>query len=529
VVLCTGFFMILLDTTIVNIAVPSIIDALQAPLDQILWVLNAYVLVYAVLLITAGRLGDIYGQRNMFAAGMVIFVLASAACGQARDINQLIAARVAQGLGGALLAPQTLAIITSIFPPKGRGVAFGVWGAIAGIAAITGPTLGGLIVTNWSWRWIFYVNLPIGAVALALTFLIVPDVRPGRGHRLDIPGVAMATAGLFGIVFGLVEGQRFNWGVITGWLTIPEVIGFGVLLLFAFIIWERYQDEPLIPLSLFSDRNYAVMNWVGSNVSFTILGTLIPITIFFQSVLGMSALAAGLALAPASVVSMFLAPLAGRMADRVGGKYILMLGLVFFAAGTGLAALVASPTSTWSTFVLPFILLGIGQGCVWAPMAAVAMQNISPQIAGAASGVLNTTRQIGMVIGSAVTGAVLQNRLESALYEQALADSTQLPPDMRQRFIDGVAGAARSGLEVGRTEGSGSIPLPPGIPPQSVDQLRQLFHDVFASAFTSAMQPTLLVSAIVLLVAAASCAAISHASSRGEPANVGESKSILGE
>src|SRR5450759_3194604 len=182
-VLCMGFFMILLDTTIVNIAIPSIIDSFQASLDQILWVLNAYILVYAVLLITAGRMGDLLGQRNLFAAGMAIFVVSSAFAGQAQDSNQLIAARVIQGIGGALLTPQTMAIITSIFPPERRGAAFGVWGGVAGIAAITGPTLGGFIVSNWSWRWIFYVNLPIGILALAATFLIVPDIRPGRQHK----------------------------------------------------------------------------------------------------------------------------------------------------------------------------------------------------------------------------------------------------------------------------------------------------------------------------------------------------------
>src|SRR5438270_2720177 len=175
-VLCMGFFMILLDTTIVNIAIPSIIDALKASLDQILWVLNGYILVYAILLITAGRLGDIYGQRTLFAAGLALFTLASAFCGLAQDTDQLILARIIQGVGGALLTPQTLAMITTIFPPQRRGAAFGVWGAVAGVAAIAGPTLGGLIVTNWNWRWIFYVNLPIGVLALVATFLIVPDL-----------------------------------------------------------------------------------------------------------------------------------------------------------------------------------------------------------------------------------------------------------------------------------------------------------------------------------------------------------------
>src|ERR671937_3300073 len=263
-VLCMGFFMILLDTTIVNIAIPSIIDALQASLDQILWVLNAYILVYAVLLITAGRLGDMYGQRTLFAAGRALFTLASAFCGLAQDTNQLILARVIQGIGGALLTPQTLAMLTMIFPPQRRGAAFGLWGAVAGVAAVAGPTLGGFLVSYIDWRWIFYVKVPVGIIALFGAFFIVPDLRPGRRHRLDVVGVVLASAGLFGIVFGLVEGQRYDWGAFLGAITIPEVIGAGVIVWVLFMAWEMFQAEPLVPLSLFTNRNYSLMNWVGA-------------------------------------------------------------------------------------------------------------------------------------------------------------------------------------------------------------------------------------------------------------------------
>src|SRR5881392_2491755 len=206
-VLCMGFFMILLDTTIVNIAIPSIIDALKAPLDQILWVLNAYILVYAVLLITAGRLGDIYGQRTLFAAGLALFTLASAFCGLAQDTNQLILTRVIQGIGGALLTPQTLAMITTIFPPERRGTAFGIWGAVAGVAAVAGPTLGGFIVTTWGWRWIFFVNVPIGAITLVMATVVMPSLRFNRRHRLDPLGTVLVTIGLFLVTYGLIEGQ----------------------------------------------------------------------------------------------------------------------------------------------------------------------------------------------------------------------------------------------------------------------------------------------------------------------------------
>src|SRR5712664_4024933 len=262
-VLTMGFFMILLDTTIVNVAIPAMSsnkgDGLNTTLDQILWVLNAYILVYAVLLITAGRLGDLFGQRNLFALGLFVFTVASALCGLSQTSTELILARILQGVGGALLTPQTLAIIASLFPPERRGAAFGIWGAVAGLATITGPTLGGAIITYLGWRWIFFINVPIGIGALIATFAIIPDLRPGRHHGWDVVGVILATTGLFGVIFGLIEGERFNWGEIGSYVvTIPEVIVAGVVLLVLFVIWERYQAEPLVPLSLFDERNFAV-------------------------------------------------------------------------------------------------------------------------------------------------------------------------------------------------------------------------------------------------------------------------------
>src|SRR5450759_79835 len=344
VVLVTGFFMIMLDTTIVNVAIPAMSAGLKISLDGILWVLNAYILVYAVLLITAGRLGDLYGQRNLFAAGLAIFTFASALCGFAHDANQLIAARVLQGVGGALLVPQTLAILTSLFPPDRRGAAFGIWAGVAGLATLAGPTVGGAIVTYVHWTWIFLVNVPIGIAALVATFVIVPDLRPGRRHGWDIVGIFLATVGLFGVVFGLIEGERFNWGEIASYvITIPEVIGIGAVLLVLFVIWERYQAEPLVPLALFEERNFAVANWIATAMAFAMMSLFLPIIIYLQSVRGFSALTAGLTLAPMSVTSMVFAPFAGRMADRIGGKYILTAGISLFTIGFGTFALVAGP------------------------------------------------------------------------------------------------------------------------------------------------------------------------------------------
>jgi EmrB/QacA subfamily drug resistance transporter len=511
VCLCLGFFMVLLDITIVNIAIPSMIDGLKASLDQVIWVLNAYTLTYAVLLITAGRLGDRFGQRNLFTLGLAIFTLASIACGLAQDPNQLIAARVVQAIGGALLTPQTLAILTTIFPPERRGAAFGVWGGIAGLATIAGPTVGGLLVTYLDWRAIFYVNVPIGIVALIGSLLIIPDIRPGRAAGVEPVGVLLASAGLFAITFGLIEGQRFDWGTVTGFISIPLIIAAGLVLLVLFFLWDYRRPSPMVPLSLFRDRNFSLMNWVGAVLTFGMIGLFLPITIYLQSALGFSAIKAGLTLLPMSLVSILLAPFAGRLADRISGKYILVFGLGMFALGMGIIDWRASIDSTWLTFLPGAIVAGVGLGCTFAPLATVAMRNINPRVAGAASGLLNTTRQLGGAIGSAVVGAVLQNRLAVSLHDQAVKYAAQLPPQMpsqaRQRFIDAFTNAGKGGLEVGRNSSSGVANLP-GLPPQVEHQIAQIAHEVFAYGFIDAMRPTLAVPILALALGAVSCLAV---------------------
>jgi EmrB/QacA subfamily drug resistance transporter len=500
-VLTTGFFMIMLDTTIVNVAIPAMSAGLRISLDQILWVLNSYILVYAVLLITAGRLGDLYGQRNLFAAGLAIFTAASALCGFAQDANQLIVARVLQGVGGALLTPQTLAILTSLFPPERRGAAFGIWAGVAGLATLAGPTLGGAIVTYIDWRWIFFVNVPIGIAALGLTFAIIPDLRPGRHHGWDVVGTILATTGLFGVIFGLIEGERFNWGQIGSTvIMIPEVIGAGVVLLVLFVIWERYQPEPLVPLSLFEERNFAVANWMAAAIAFGMMSLFLPIIIYLQSVRNFSALTAGLTLAPMSLTSMVVAPIAGRMADRIGGKYILMTGVLVFAIGFGTLTFVAGPDSTWITFLVPAIVAGAGMGLTFAPMTTVAMRNISPRMAGAASGVLNTTRQVGAAVGSAVVGALLQNRLAVTLHDQAVSHASALPPVYRDQFVRAFSSVASNGFQIGT--GQNGAKLPAGLPPTVAAQLTALAHQVFVSAYIDALKQTLVVPIAVLALTA---------------------------
>ncbi len=507
VLLSLGFFMILLDTTIVNIAIPSISTDLHASLDQILWVLNAYILVFAVLLITAGRLGDLYGQKLLFLAGLVVFTLASVACGVVQSPDQLIAARIVQGVGGALLTPQTLSILTTIFPAQQRGAAFGIWGGVAGIAAVAGPTLGGALVTYANWRWIFFINLPVGIFTFVAGWLVIPDLRVQRRHGLDIVGVLLATAGLFCITFGLIEGQKYDWGVVTGLLSIPLILAAGVVLLVVFFAWESFQSEPLIPLSLFRERNFSLMNFTSAAVAFGMLGLFLPLTIFMQSVLGFSAIKAGLTFLPMTLVSMPIAPFAGRLSDRIGGKYILLVGLTLFAAGFGLIDWVASINADWYTFTLAAMVAGAGLGCTFAPMTTVAMRNIEPRMAGAASGVFNTTRQLGGVFGSAIVGAVLQNRLAVSLHEEAVQRTAGLPEPIRQKLIDGFSAAAKTGVAIGRGQ-SGGVALPPGVPPEVAQQVQRIAQEVFANGFIDAMHPTLAVGVAVLFLGALSCLGI---------------------
>jgi EmrB/QacA subfamily drug resistance transporter len=528
-VLCMGFFMILLDTTIVNIAIPSIIDGLHSTLDEILWVLNAYVLVYAVLLITASRLGDRYGQRNLFVAGLAVFTVASALCGLAQDSNQLIAGRVIQGIGGALLTPQTLAVISVMFPAQRRGTAMGIWGAVAGVATVAGPTLGGFIVTNFDWRWVFYVNLPVGVAAIVLAFLLIPDLRPGRHHGWDIPGILLSTASLFLIVFGLIEGQRYSWGTVSGFISIPLILAGGAVLLLAFFFVERSAREPLVPLELFRNRNFSILNWVIAAMSFGMFGLFLPLTIYLQTVLGLTAFQAGLAFAPMSLTSMVIAPNAGRLTDRIGGKYILLTGLALFGIGMGGIDFSAGADSTWLTFLPWLIVAGAGMGCIFAPATTVAMRNIPQHLVGAASGVFNTTRQLGGVVGLSVVGAFLQNRLSAALKEQAALRAGQLPSQLpaaaKQKIVDAFSSSGQGGLQVGRGQtgaAGANFQLPANVPASIAHQVQQqvatYFHDVFVNAYLVAMRPTLLISVAVVLLGAISCIAIQRRKAAGAAA-----------
>jgi len=460
------------------------------------------VLVYAALLITGGRLGDIYGPRNLFVAGLAVFTAASAFCGLAQDPSQLIAARALQGVGGALMAPQILAVITGLFPPGRRGVAFAMPGAVGGLAVAVGPTLGGFLVTNFGWPWIFHANLPVGVAAIALALLVVPDLRPDRRRRLDVVGVLLVTAGLFGITFGLIEGERYDWGTVFSFVTIPGIIIAGVVFMLIFLLnqYLRQDKEPLLPFSIFRNRNYSLMALVVAAVNFAILGLFLPLTIYFQSALGLSALEAGFILLPQALISMLIAGPAGGLADRFGGKYILMGGLALFAAGMGYVDWIAEADSGRWSFLPGLIVAGVGMGLTWAPLYNVAMRDVLPQVAGVASGVFNTIQEMGAVFASAVVGALLQNRLAVALRDEAAQRAEGLPEQFREPFVDGFSNASEGGIEVGTGQTGAGAQLP--------RRIQQLGEEVFENGFVDAMHPTLVLPIAIVLLAAINCFAV---------------------
>lgn len=504
-VFCLGLFMTLLDITIVNIAIPDLVTDLKATLETVLWVGSAYSLTYTVLLITAGRLGDIYGPRRLFLLGLTVFTAASLASGLSQSPGQLIAFRALQGVGAALLAPQGLPIITSILPAAKRGPAFAATGIMSGLGVLLGPTLGGYIVTNFGWRWIFFLNIPIGIIAFALAFAFMPDVRPGLRHRLDLLGVALLTAGLFGVVFGLIEGERYDWGAISGFVSIPLVIAVGVALLGLFL-WRQVrtqQSEPLLPFAVFADRSFTLMTLVLLAMGFAMVGVFLPMTIYYQSVLGLTAVAAGLVIGTQSLAMMITSGVVGGISDsdKVSMKWVLFGGLLLFAAGMVYVVAIAAPDSGQWAFVPGLVAAGVGLGCVWVPVFGLATRDMPASRAGVGAGVLDTVQEFGAVLATAVLGAVLANRLAASMRTQAEIAAASLPEQARGQFVDGMTNASAGGIEVGAGQASG-MTLPDGVPAPVVEQIHAAAQHAFAAAFTDAMRPTMVVPIVVILLAA---------------------------
>ncbi|WP_237536425.1 MFS transporter [Streptomyces sp. SID5785] len=402
--LSLGFFMTLLDMTIVNIAIPDVMRSLHADLDQVMWVISGYALVLAALVVTAARLGDMKGQRNLFATGIALFTLASAACGLATGPAVLITARAVQGLGAALLVPQTMAMIVATFPAARRGTALGVWGSIAGLATLSGPTLGGLLVSVAGWRWVFFINIPIGLLVLALTYCWVPDLRTGRTHRLDLTGMLLSTAALTLFTFAVMEGNRYSWNA---WIWALAAAGAALGAIFLRHQARRQNAEPLIPFALFTNRDFTLMTALMATIGAVLIGAIVPLGLFLQQQLGLSPLHAGLALAPSPLISLAVSPLAGRLSDRIGGRRVLLAGLLPFAIGLTAATLLTHDGAHPLTFTVPLMFMGLGTGCMIAPLSTEAMRHVPPHLAGAAAGINNTARQLGSALGAAATTALL--------------------------------------------------------------------------------------------------------------------------
>jgi len=496
--LCLGFFMIMVDTTIVNIAVPTLQTAFDASLVTVGWVNSAYLLTFAVLLLVTGRMGDRFGPRPVFVAGLVVFTVASLACGLAGSVGVLIAARAVQGIGGALMTPQTMAMITRVFPAQKRGAALGIWGSVAGVATITGPVLGGVLVESVGWEWIFYVNIPVGGVALWLALTRLPAL-PTHARTFDVPGVVLSVVGMSLLVFGLQEGAAYDWGTIVGPVTVPLVIGAGAVVSGVFLIWQRHRgDDALLPLRLFVHRNFALANLAGAAVSFAMTGIFFPFTLYLQQVLGLSPLHAALVGLPGSLISGVVAPFAGRLSDRVAGKWVVFTGFVVLAVSIGVLATQVQPDVAVWRLVVPMLGFGVGTGLVFSPLGNLATTGLDQRNAGAGAGAFNTNRQIGGVIGSAVVVAALTSRLAATMPAAAQDAARSLPDAVREPFVEGFRQSAAAGLGAA----GGGLDLPADVPPDVVDQVRAAAQSAVEAGFAAAAAQTLAVTVAVLLVGA---------------------------
>ena len=437
-----GFFMILVDATIVAVANPTIMEQLGADYDGVIWVTSAYLLAYAVPLLVAGRLGDVLGPKNLYLAGLTVFTAGSLWCGFSGSIGMLIAARVVQGVGAALLTPQTLSMITRIFPPERRGVAMSVWGATAGVATLVGPLAGGLLVGGLGWQWIFFVNVPIGVVGFGLAWWLVPAL-PTRVHRFDILGVALSGAGMFLIVFALQEGHSHHWAP---WVW--AMLAVGVAVMVAFVYWQSVNThEPLIPLRIFADRDFGLANLGVATIGFAVTAMILPLMFYAQSVCGLSPIRSALLTAPTAIASGVLAPLVGRIVDRTHPTPIVGFGFSAMAIGLTWLAVEMTPTTPIWRLVLPQVLMGVGMAFIWSPLAATATRNLAGDLAGAGSGVYNATRQVGSVLGSAGIAAFMtweiSHQFPGAQFEAPTGEtaSLELPAFLHVPFATAMAQA----------------------------------------------------------------------------------------
>ena len=394
-------FMATLDNLVVTTALPVIREDLHATVESLEWTVNAYTLTFAVLLLTGAALGDRFGRRRMLAVGLAIFTVSSAAAALAPSAGVLIAARAAQGVGGAIITPLTLTILSAGVPANRRGAFIGAWSGIAGLAVAFGPLVGGAVVSGISWHWIFWLNVPIGVVLIPLALRRL-DETYGPAAKLDLPGVTLASVGLTGIVWGLVRGHGQGW-------TSPEIVislVAGALVFALFVLWELRTPEPMLPMRFFENRVFTLANVASLLMFFGMFGSIFLLSQFFQTVQGYSPFGSGLRILPWTIMPMFVAPIAGALSDRIGGARLMGIGLTLQAGGLASLAAISTPTTPYWHLVVPFMISGIGMAMFWAPVANVVLSAVRPEEEGKASGAQNAIRELGGVFGVAVLASV---------------------------------------------------------------------------------------------------------------------------
>jgi len=401
VVTSLALFMVSLDNLVVTMALPAIRKNLHAGIQGLEWTVNAYTLTFAVLLLTGATLGERFGRRRLFVAGLALFTLASAGAAMAPSIGALVAARAVQGVGGAIVVPLTLTLLSTAVPPAKRGLALGAWGAVGGLAIAIGPLVGGAVVEGASWQWIFWLNVPIGIVLVPLAWRMLEESH-GPANRLDLPGVALAVAGLFGVVFGVIRGNSVGWGsaeVLTALIA-------GTVLVMAFVAYELRTAEPMLPMRLFRSRGFAATNAASLFMFFGMFGSIFLLAQFLQTVQHYSPLDSGLRTLPWTAMPVFVAPIAGILSDKIGGRPLLVTGLVMQATSLAWMASVTSVNVAYSSLVPAFVLGGVGMGLFFAPVANVVLSSVRRDQEGIASGTNNAIRELGGVFGIAVLASV---------------------------------------------------------------------------------------------------------------------------
>jgi EmrB/QacA subfamily drug resistance transporter len=465
--MCFALFMIMLDNTVVNVALPSIQRDLDASLSSLEWTVNAYTLPFAVLLVTGGRLGDLYGRRRMFLFGVVLFAGSSAAIGLSPSEAWLVAGRAAQGAGAAFMMPATLSILTHAFPPEQRGTAIGTWAGVSALALAIGPVVGGALTEYVSWRAIFFLNVPVAVGAVAVSLFATEESRDELAERrIDWPGIAVLTAGLGALVVALVEGNRWGWGS-------TQVVVLAVLAavaLAAFVRLEPRVRAPMVDFAFFRSRTFFGANLVAFLVSFAMFAMFFFLALYMQNILGYSPTQAGVRFLPATVMVIVTAPLAGRLADRIGSRRLMAAGLTLVAVALALTTRIGEGTG-YDRLLPAFVVMGVGLGLTMSPMSRAAMNSVSVNKAGVGSGILAMNRMVGATFGVAALGALFQHLATSRL-EHSLA-GTGLTASQRDAIVQNL-GSARDGA------GSG---LDPGL----AEQVGRAARDAFIHALSSGM------------------------------------------